>query len=253
MRAYRILLTLGVAASACAPPEHDFMRRADSAQRAFAADSAAQVNAAAHAASRQRALDSAVALDAASRGTDGPDGAHRFSAVDSLPTMILDATADTPRLERLGRRTLLHLPPRMMAALQAATPGFRTFRRADFAASLPDSVYGDASKEALFAVIGDFDGNSRLDVVLYGRDTSVVLVAIVDDKAGPHVFELDRDTDERVPGVEGSLSYRAPGDLKGDDDQPMRIEHDFFSLDHEMSSAIYYYLDGRFVNMVVGD
>jgi hypothetical protein len=216
-------------------------------------DSAAQVNAAARASSRQAALDSAAARDTLLSGNLDAGGAHRFTAVDSLPTMILDATADTPRLERLGRRTLLHLPPRMMAALQAATPGFRTFRRADFAASLPDTIYGDASKQAPFAVIGDFDGNSRLDVVLYGRDTSVVLVAIVDDKTGTHVFELDRDKDERVPGIEGSLSYRAPGDLKGDDDQPLRIDHDFFSLDHEMWSAIYYYTDGRFVNMVVGD
>lgn len=247
------LTVCALLASACAPPERNIVQRIDSAERVYAADSAAMVQRERDIAADQGSLDAATRAAAASGAAVPTEGLRPFSAEDSLPTMIEDGAVKSPRLERIGHRSVLHLPSSMMAALRKAAPAFHTFRRADYSETMPDTIYGDPTKEASFAVVGDFDGNGKLDVALYGRDTSAVLLAIVDGTTGIHIFELSRDTGEGGPTIEGYLAYSAPRSLKDDDESVLTIDHDFVTLVHEVSSAIYWYRNGTFESRIYGD
>ena len=160
---------------------------------------------------------------------------------------------DAPRLSRIGHRTVLLLPPRMSAALRSAIPAFRTFRRADYSPTMPDTIYGDPTKEAHFAVIGDFDGDHRPDVALYGRADSVVFVlAILNETTGARVLEVERDSADQRSPVQGVLSYDSPGD-KNYGDERFHLDNDAFSLVAEWGSTLYYYEKGKFERIVAGD
>jgi hypothetical protein len=141
----------------------------------------------------------------------------------------------------------------MMAALRYAVPSFRTFRRADYSPEMPDTIYGDPTKQAHFAVIGDFDGDHRLDVALYGRaDSAVVLLAVLNEANGTRVVEVQRESSEPRSPAPGVLAYESPGHRDYGDDR-LQLANDAFSVVAEYGSTLYYYENGKFQQIVAGD
>jgi hypothetical protein len=186
-----------------------------------------------------------------------PDSAQRLwrpvAAEDSFPTTLQDGTVDAPRLTRIGHRSVLLLPPRLIAALRSALPDFRTFRRADYAPTKPDTIYGDPAKQADFAVIGDFDGDHRLDVALYGKaDSAVVLLALLNEVTGARVIQVERNSDSTRSLAQGVLAHEASGDRHYGAER-FHLANDAFSLVAEYGSTLYYYENGKFERIVAGD
>lgn len=185
--------------------------------------------------------------------SDGTGLWRPMTAEDSFPTTLPDTTVDAPRLSRIGHRSVLLLPPRLMAALRSALPDFRTYRRADYSPSMPDTIYGDRTRQANFAVIGDFDGDHRLDVALYGKaNNAVVLAVVLNEATGARVIQVERIADDTRSLAEGVLTYDAPGDVNYGEER-FHLAHDAFSLVAEWGSTLYYYENGKFARIVAGD
>jgi len=84
----------------------------------------------------------------------------------------------------------LSLPPAMQQALESEAPGFQQIRSAAFRSDISQSAAeSGGGMQAMFAVIGDFDGDGTQDAAVEGSvtgDTALVVVAIL-NKGGKSV------------------------------------------------------------------
>lgn len=124
----------------------------------------------------------ALAPDGA-RSADSPHVAadERLARADTLTTLVVDTSIVLPRIVRVGAGFVLHLPRAMDSALRALSPDFRPLRRGQFSRDLLDYAATSEPDAALFAALGDFDGDGRLDVAMEG---DIGLVAILNRGAG---------------------------------------------------------------------
>jgi len=104
--------------------------------------------------------------------------------------------ADNPRLEIGAGGFTLHLPPAMQESLDALKPGFQQVRSAAFRSDVAQAAAeGGGALQALFAVVGDFDGDGTIDAAIEGSaagDTSLVVIAILNKGAKPVAMEVTR-------------------------------------------------------------
>src|SRR5437762_11712015 len=77
---------------------------------------------------------------------------------------------DNPRLDFSDVGFALYLPKAMQQALDSLAPGFRYVRSAEYRADVREAAAaeGGGTAQALFAVVGDFDGGGKPDVALEG-------------------------------------------------------------------------------------
>jgi hypothetical protein len=162
----------------------------------------------------------------------------------------------------------LDLPARMRAALDALAPGFREMRVVDFDSTTwrpqPGWEYPFDGRQALFAVLGDFDADGRNDVVVRQQSrTEVRTVVVLDAEPQPRTIEIGRGI--RSPGESpGSewifLMVRPPGTLElpswetADAETTLVLTHDAFEVVYwEKGSMMYYWMNGRFEEFVTAD
>ena len=104
--------------------------------------------------------------------------------------------ADNPRLEIGAGGFTLHLPPAMLESLNLLAPGFQQVRSASFRSDVAQAAAeGGGALQALFAVVGDFDGDGTIDAAIEGSaagDTSLVVIAILNKGAKPVAMEVTR-------------------------------------------------------------
>jgi hypothetical protein len=104
--------------------------------------------------------------------------------------------ADNPRLEIGAGGFTLHLPPAMQESLNTLAPGFQQVRSASFRSDIAQAAAeGGGALQALFAVVGDFDGDGSIDAAIEGSaagDTSLVVIAILNKGAKPVATEVTR-------------------------------------------------------------
>jgi hypothetical protein len=117
---------------------------------------------------------------------------------------------------------------------------------------------------ALFAALGDFNGDGRMDVALHGRDsTRALIVVLLTEADSVRVVTLnDRPLalDRGMPrGEYISLVRRGviPADtIDGDgyEKVPVRLDRDAFELVYwQKASTLYYWRNGRFVEWITRD
>ncbi len=103
------------------------------------------------------------------------------------------ARPEDPRLQFATVGFILHLPDAMQGALDAAAPGFRAVRTTSFRADVSQAAaLSGGGLQALFATIGDFDGDGAQDVIVEGAapgDSALHVIAIMNG-AKPHAFEV---------------------------------------------------------------
>jgi len=118
-----------------------------------------------------------------------------FSLVTALAACGT-SEADNPRLEIGAGGFTLHLPPAMLESLNALSPGFQQVRSASFRSDVAQAAAEDGGGiQALFAVVGDFDGDGTVDAAIEGSaagDTSLVVIAILNKGAKPVAMEVTR-------------------------------------------------------------
>src|SRR2546430_17736531 len=77
---------------------------------------------------------------------------------------------DNPRVDFSAVGFALYLPKAMQQSLDSLAPGFRYVRSAEYRADVREAAAaeGGGAAQALFAVVGDFDGDGKQDVAIEG-------------------------------------------------------------------------------------
>src|SRR5438445_6069875 len=110
-------------------------------------------------------------------------------------TIVLAGCAtkeDNPRVDFSDVGFALYLPKAMQQSLDALAPGFRYVRSVEYRADVREAAAAEGgAAQALFAVVGDFDGDGKQDVAIEGAtpgDSALVVIAILNtDK--PQAFQ----------------------------------------------------------------
>ncbi len=201
-----------------------------------------------------------------------------LSLVLSVPHAAL-----AQRIERNGDNPALVLRAAMQAALQEFDSAFAPRQLSDYPPWLwqprcaaPSDCHGPlfqvTDRQALFAVVGDFNGDGVQDVVVdgdNGREGARLL--IMSDGAGFRVERLHplgvvpatirrfrsqpRAADQGDLGVGQGLSLVEPGTITSHwEDGPLVLSTDAFIVSHfEKAGTLYYYRNGRWHQYTISD
>lgn len=101
------------------------------------------------------------------------------------PKIEVDSSASEPRLEQGNNDYVLRLPARTAKLLFDSLPGFSPLSLASYPrAATPPFTYLHADVELPSVLIGDFNGDSKLDVALEGRANQTSAAVILLSQSG---------------------------------------------------------------------
>ena len=201
----------------------------------------------------------------------------------SLAFLVIPSLSIAQRIERRGDDAILVLPASMEAALQVFDSTLAPRRLSDYARwhyyypcpappDCPRPWYQITERQALFAAIGDFNGDKILDVVLDGDNgREGARLVIMSDGASFRVEKLaplevvppqirqfrtrPRAANEAEHGVGEGLSLVRPGTYRSPyEPEPLVLTTDAFELHYfEKASSIHYYRNGRWHSFTTSD
>jgi hypothetical protein len=154
-------------------------------------------------------------------------------------------TTRVPRIDTKGPEPVLVLPDAMAQALKTFDPDFKPRRFADYPSWIRQDKAKLSAVQAPFAVVGDFNGDKVLDVVIDGDDrVSGRRLVILSSGAAFQVTEVDKE--RRTPGeVRVGLTLVRPGVVRSPhESKPLRLQTDAFEVDYYETSAKVVYLTG---------
>lgn len=162
----------------------------------------------------------------------------------ALALVACTAKPPDPELHFATVGFVLTLPAGMQQALDAVAPGFRTVRIDSFRSDVSQAAaMAGGGLQAMFATIGDFDGDGTKDVIIEGaapRDSALHVIAIMNGKT-PRAFEVTRFPVYDADAVGVYLS-KAPGGQTGS----------FEVVNYPDVSTLYTYKSGGFVGTKIG-
>jgi hypothetical protein len=178
-------------------------------------------------------------------------GRYRAHAARSLAALtLLGACArkpDAPQIQLTDIGFVLHLPPAMQQALDSLVPGFHPVQSTSFRSDVAQAAAAGAASSggmpALFATVGDFDGDGLTDAVEEGTvagDSTLRVVAILNG-AKPRAVDVARITSFDADAVGFYLARPAAGHGGA-----------FELFAYPDSSTVYSYDDGRFTGSKAG-
>jgi hypothetical protein len=150
------------------------------------------------------------------------------------------ASLDAPKLELAGLGMALYLPKPMQTALDSIAPGFRPISTSSYRSDVPQAALeqaGGASIPALFATVGDFDGDGTTDAAVEGTkagDSGLSVVAIMNG-AAPRAIEVKHFAEFDADAV-GVYVAAAPAGAAG-----------FEVVNYPDESTLYTWKDSSFV------
>ena len=170
----------------------------------------------------------------------------------------LNAVSDTstPRLALVDSAITLRLPARMTEALEACEPGFHPYSLKDYGPYGRGLGFPHDTTEMLSAVVGDFDGDSMMDVFAIGRTERYSLnLAVLSNRGRYEVHVLLRSPAADFHGQLGEvLTLVRPGPVVGLDGDTVHLRTDAVSMDEEEKvDALCYYRNGHFIWVSTGD
>lgn len=146
---------------------------------------------------------------------------------------------ENPSVELSPAGFMLHLPPAMQQALDAQAPGFRAVPTATFRSDVGQAAAeAGGGMQALSALVGDFDGDKTVDVVVEGStptDSSLVVIAILNRKT-PVAMEVTRFATYDADAV-GIYLVKPAGANPGE----------FSVVNYPDATTTYAFRDGKFV------
>jgi hypothetical protein len=191
-------------------------------------------------------------------------GMIRWATPDETRRWNATLTAPLPRIEGRAEGPVLVLPAEMKRALRKAIPGFRPWRQSDYSVDIVQSV-PPTDSSALFAAVGDMNGDGRTDVVVQGHDsTRAMLVALMTEADSVRVLIIE----EGSLGREGErgrfetfINLVKRGVIEADTTEsgdynpiPVRIDHEGFEFVYwGKAASFYYWRNGRFVQWITSD
>jgi len=176
---------------------------------------------------------------------------------------LFSTTAGTgPSISTIGNEHVLNLGKAEWEAIKTYCPGFQLHKQGHYMPEVVNS-YHFSERQTLFAVIGDFNGDGKKDVVLQGYDkTSDLLIAVVSSAKGPRVIEIKKWTaidmmKNAVIGLqrEDYLTFVPKGKINSPiEKEPLRLSADAFQLVYfEKAGTVYYLSGGKFEQYTTGD
>jgi hypothetical protein len=208
----------------------------------------------------------ALSLACARPGDSGADTAasarETVSAATPDPSRVGNAVVDSaltePQLVLHDSAYRLHLTPAMAAAL-AREGTFEIARFDEYSADLRRYASDIGPRQALSAVVGDFDGDGRDDAVIHARkraasDSAQVFIVILNQSAGPRVIEVQRYPLYAGPLGEYLIFQKAETIRSAHEKQPLTLTTDAFQIVFfEKAAQLYYYKDGEFRQYFTAD
>jgi hypothetical protein len=166
-----------------------------------------------------------------------------------------EAAIHGPAVVKSSGRFELVLPPEMSAAIQTAVPGFRTETLASYHSDI-QKYYRFTSRQAPWAVVGDFDGDGRPDVILDGHVGDRCYRLCVWGRHSPAVDTLSvRACNRGATGLGSVLMFVAPGERGTNfSDDVVFIYTDAYDAYHwEKAGSTWYWKDGRWNEFTSSD
>ena len=185
-----------------------------------------------------------------------------------VPGILLGLSAgEEPSISLAGSEPTLNLTKEQRLAIRGYNADFQVRRQAEY---LPSVVkqYPISNHQLPYAVIGDFNGDGKLDVVLQGYDkTSEILLAVLSSSRGPGVVEISRSKlvdpqtewygvgDRNEYGLWIYLTFVSRGKVDSPfANQPLSLSTDAFQLNYfEKASVLYYWNGQQFKKYIVSD
>jgi hypothetical protein len=185
--------------------------------------------------------------------------------IASFPSAL--AFGSDPIIKAIGDEHIVVLSDNMEKALRNYDPEFTVWSQRDY---IPDITkgYPFSRKQAPFAVIGDFNGDRILDVVLQGHNKKEdLIICLMSDSRKLRVMEIERgpltipqrQSYDLGPHTEYGqwifLTFVAPGKIESPyEDNPLELKTDAFELNYfEKASVVYYFKRGQFHKYITGD
>lgn len=155
------------------------------------------------------------------------------------------AKTEDPQIQLTDVGFALHLPAPMQAALDSLAPNFRTIRTTSYRSDVSQAAAaGSGGMPALFAVIGDFDGDGTRDAVVEGTtpgDSSLRVITIMNGPT-PVAVEVTHIDSYDADAVGVYLSSPTDGRSGA-----------FEIVSYPDSSQLYQYKSGRFTGTSIGN
>ena len=194
----------------------------------------------------------------ATASTDSTRPSVPEPAKPSVANVVVDSALTEPQLVLHGSSYQLHLPPAMHAALLAA--GVTEIPKAeDYNPAVRRYASDVGPRQALFAVVGDFDGDRRDDVVVHARlrkpaDSAQVFMAVLNDSTGAETIEIERYPFYSGPLGEYLLYQKAETIRSRHEKAPLTLKTDAFQVVFfEKAATLYYYQGGKFRQYFTAD
>ena len=184
------------------------------------------------------------------------------------PDIIMNGAADQEAyISMAGGGHILYLTKEQREAIKAYNSAFQIRREADYLPTLLKE-YIFSNHQLPFAVVGDFNGDGRNDVVLQGYDkTNDLTIAVLSSSRGSAVMEIGRSKlinpetefyaagDHNEHGLWMYLTFVPRGMVDSPFAQhPLKLSTDAFELNYFEKASVLYYLNGQvFQKYVVSD
>lgn len=166
------------------------------------------------------------------------------------PRIVVDSSGTEPRLELRSNEYVLHLPVGMARVLYDSLPGFSPLQVSVWHPGLVATIASANPGVALPSVVlGDFNGDSRLDVAMEGNAGQIgatfILLAKSDSVPTPRLVFIDRG--DAIKGSSDSyISLVRPKQIKVDpelEQETLDLRTDAVQLVLIDRASVLYYLD----------
>lgn len=179
-------------------------------------------------------------------------------AAPAVAGVVVDSALTEPQLVLHGDQYRLHLPLALNAALVAK--GVTDLpQQSDYLPAVRQHASDVGPRQALFAVIGDFDGDRRDDAVLHARvrgraDSSQLFLALLNDSTGARAIEVEKYPLYSGPLGEYLIYQKAETVRSRHEKAPVTLRTDAFQVVFfEKSAKLYFYRDGKFNQYFTSD